>query len=165
LGYDLFREKNNFLGIGINTGLSMPVMEMKDLKKSIEFTYKILEATKTDIKTYKLGPTITGGYQIMPNLSAYGTFSFGYQKGSIENDWIHSSMDINGGYSVIDLGVTYTPMPQYPKFHINLGYSKKNWSMDEVKADMFNVFEVESFEMLSNDFSSSSVYFGIGYKF
>ena len=101
----------------------------------------------------------------MPNLISYETFSFGYQTGSIENDWICSSMDIDGGYSVIDLGVTYAPMPQYPKFHISLGYSKKNWSMDEVKADMFNVFEVKSFEMLSNDFSSSSAYVDVGYKF
>ena len=101
----------------------------------------------------------------MPNLSAYGTFSFGYKTGSIENDWIRSSMDIHGGYSVIDLGVTYAPLPQYPKFHITLGYSKKNWSMDEVKADMFNVFELESFEMLNNNFSSSSAYFGLGYSF
>ncbi len=165
LGYDLYREKNNFLGIGINTGLSMPVMEMKDLKKTIEFTYKVLEATKTHIKTYKLGPTITAGYELMPNLSTYGTFGFGYQTGSIENDWIRSSMDIDGGYSVIDLGVTYAPLPQYPKFHITLGYSKKSWSMDDVKADMFNVFEVESYGMLGTDFSSSSAYIGIGYTF
>lgn len=165
LGYDIYREKNNFIGIGINTGLSMPVMEMKDLKKTIEFTYNILKATKTHIKTYKLGPTITGSYEIIPNLLTYGTFSFGYQTGSIENDWIKSSMDIDGGYSVIDFGVTYAPFPQYKKLHITLGYSKKNWSMDDVKADMFNIFEVESFGMLNSDFSSSSAYLGVGYTF
>ncbi len=165
LGYDIYREKNNFIGIGINTGLSMPVIEMKDLKKTVEFTYNILKATKTSIKTYKLGPTITGSYELMPNLLTYGTFGFGYQTGSIENDWIRSSMDIDGGYSVIDLGVTYAPLPQYPKLHITLGYSKKNWSMDDVKANMFNLFEVESYGMLSSDFSSSAAYLGLGYTF
>lgn len=165
LGYDLYREKNNFLGIGINTGLSMPTMEMKDLKKTIEFTYTILEATKTNIKTYKLGPTITGAYELMPNLLAYGTFGFGLQKGTLENDWIKSSMNIDGGYSVIDVGVTYAPLIQYPKLHISLGYNKKNWNINKVKADMLNLFEVESFSTLDTDFSSSSAYLGLGYSF
>ena len=165
LGYDFYREKNNFLGIGINTGLSLPVMKMKDLKQSVEFTRKILKATKTTIKTYKLGPSLTGRFEVMPNLLAYGTFSFGLQKGSIENDWIRSSMDIDGGYSVLDFGVNYSPLPKYPRLHITLGYSKKSWSVDKVKADMFNIFQMESFSMLDSDFSSSSAYLGVGYRF
>lgn len=165
VGYDFYKDEKGFAGVGVNTGLSMPVMEMKDLKKTAEFTYKVLEATKTHIKTYKLGPTLTGRYKMMPNLSAYGTFGFGYQIGTIENDWIRSSMDINGGYSVIDLGFTYRPLSQYPKLHISLGYSKKSWSMDEVKADMFDIFEVKSYGMLKNSFSSSSAYLGVGYTF
>ncbi len=165
IGYDFYREKNNFVGIGINTGLSLPVMKMKDLKQSAEFTKKILDATKTTIKTYKLGPSLTGGFEVLPNLSAYGTFGFGLQKGSLENDWIRSSMDVDGGYSVLDFGVNYSPLPQYPKLHITLGYSKKSWSVDKGKVDMFNVFDKEVFRMLSTDFSSSSAYLGVGYKF
>jgi len=165
VGYDFYKEKNNYLGIGINTGLSLPVMKMKDLVQSVQFTRKILKATKTTIKTYKLGPTLTGGFEIAPKLLAYGTFGFGFQKGSIENDWIRSSMDVDGGYSVLDFGINYAPLPKYPKLHLTLGYSKKSWSVDKVKADMFNIFNIEGFSMLDSDFSSSSAYLGVGYRF
>ena len=165
VGYDLYRDKNNYFGIGINSGLSMPVMEMKDLKKTIDFTYKVLETTKTKIKTYKFGPTLQGGFELSKNIWGYGSFGFGLQTGSIENEWIKSSMDIDGSYNLIDFGINFIPLVQYPKLQLSLGYSKKNWSVDDIKVDMFNVFEVPSLHILSNSFSSSSLYLGFGYNF
>jgi hypothetical protein len=165
VGYDIYREKNNYFGIGVNTGLSMPVMEMKDLKKTIDFTYKVLEATKTKIKTYKIGPTLQGGFELSKNIWGYGSFGFGLQTGSIENEWIRSSMDIDGSYSLIDFGINFIPLTQYPKLQLSLGYSKKNWSMDDIEVDMFNLFEVPTLHRLTNSFSSSSLYLGFGYNF
>jgi hypothetical protein len=165
LGYDFYKTKKGFLGAGINTGLSLPVMEMKDLKKTVEFFKNILDATKTDIKTYKLGPSFTGSYELLPNLKTYGTFSFGLQTGTIENDWIKSEMDVDGSYSVLDFGVTYAPLANLPKLHITLGYSKKSWDVDDVEVNMFNVFEKDVMSQFNNDFSSSSAYLGVGYTF
>ena len=165
LGYDFVNNEKGFLGIGVNTGLSMPVMEMKNLREAMRFTYRVLNATKTHIKTYKLGPTLTGAYTITPNLTLYGTAGFGLQTGTIRNDWIRSTMDVDGSYNLIDFGIRYMPSSTYPGLHINLGYSKKNWSMDDAKADMFNVFGVESYGQMENSFSTSSAYFGLGYSF
>lgn len=165
IGYDLYKQNKNFFGIAINTGFSIPVMKMKNLQKSAEFAYDLLDATKTTIITYKLGPAVQGGYTILPSLLAYGTFGFGYQTGSIENDWIRSKMDVDGSYSTFDIGLKFSPLPHYPRLYISLGYSKKSWNMDKVKADMYDIFKVSSYGILKSSFSAKSLYLGAGYQF
>jgi len=174
MGYDLVNNEDGFVGIGVNTGLSMPVMKMQNLIKDARMTYNLLDSTDTKIMTYKLGPSIQAGYNLMPDVSLYGSYSLGLQTGSIENDWIKSSMDVNGNYNILDLGLRYTPWHTHkeydwvtfdPKLYFTLGYIDKKWNMDEVKADMFNVFNVSTYGMFNAQFTMNYFYVGAGYDF
>jgi hypothetical protein len=174
IGYDLVNNKDGFIGIGVNSGFSMPVMKMRNMESSAKLTYDVLDNTETKIMTYKLGPTIQGALYASKELMFYGSFSFGLQTGSIENDWIKSSMDVDGSYSYFDIGLKYTPWSTSQDFgwirldhkvYFTAGYSHKKWEMDEVKADMFNIFNVSSYGMFDSSFGMSQLYIGAGYDF
>jgi len=174
VGYDLVNDDKGLLGIGINTGLSMPVMKMKNLQKSIEVTYDLLDATDTSTVTYKFGPIVHGRYNFTPALSVYGSFTMGLQTGNMENDWVISSLDIDGKYSDLDFGLRYTPWSSSkdfggiqldPKLYFTLGYRYKKWTMDDAVIDTFNISTFSSGGIFSNEFSTKYVYFGIGYDF
>ncbi len=174
IGYDLFKDKKGVLGVGINTGLSIPVMKMKNLRKSAEVTYNLLGDTETTVKTWKLGPILHAAYRIFPKLLMYGSFTAGYQTGSIENDWIKSSLTVDGSYTALDLGMRFTPWQRHkdlgwirldPKLFVTAGYSQKNWTMERVSVDAFNVTEFSSGGFFKNSFSNGYWYIGVGYDF
>ncbi len=174
IGYDLLQHQNGALGIGINTGLSLPVMKMRNLQKSAQITYEILENTDTTILTYKLGPIVHALYRFNPKVTFFGSFSAGYQTGSIENDWIRSSLDVDGSYTTLDLNLRWTPWQSHkdlgwirldPKLFISIGYSKKTWDLDEVSVDAFEIAAFSSGGMLKSSFDQSAWYLGIGYDF
>ncbi len=174
VGYDLIHTKQAVVGLGINTGLSLPVMKMRNLRKSAEITYNLLDSTDTTIKTYKLGPILHAMYHMDDRLLAYGSFSAGYQTGTIENDWVRSSLDVDGTYRALDLGVRYTPWKSSrdfgwikvdAKLFFTAGYSHKKWEMDEVKVDAFTIAEFRSGGLLKNSFDTGYWYAGVGYDF
>ena len=174
IGYDLFKDAQSVIGIGINTGLSIPVMKMRNLKKSIQVTYDLLDKTDTTIRTYKFGPILHAMHRFTDEVLVYGSYTAGYQTGSIENDWIKSSLDVDGNYQALDLGLRYTPWQSKhdfgwisvnPKLFFTAGYSYKKWETDEIKIDAFNIAAFSSGGMLKNSFDASYWYLGIGYDF
>jgi len=174
IGYDLLKNEKGALGVGVNTGLSIPVLKMSNMKKSAEMTYDLLEKTETTISTYKLGPVIHGNYLLSDKVMVYGSFSTGVQTGSIENDWVKSSFDVDGSYTVLDLGARFTPWQTSkdlgwirldPKLFFTLGYVYKKWDMDEAKIDMFNIAEFSSGGIFKTSFDTSYLYIGAGYDF
>ncbi len=174
IGYDLFKNSKGVLGVGVNTGLSIPVMKMRNLRKSAQITYDLLRNTDTTVKTWKLGPILHANYRIAPRLLAYGSFTAGYQTGSIENDWIKSSLDVDGSYTALDLGMRFTPWQSHkdlgwisldPKLFFTVGYSYKKWTMDKVKVDAFNIAEFSSGGFFKNSFDTNYWYVGVGYDF
>ena len=174
IGYDLFKDKKGVIGVGINTGISLPVMKMKNMKQSAEVTYKMLEATETSIATYKFGPVIHANYEIAPKFLVYGSFSTGLQTGSIENDWVNSSFDVDGSYTALDIGLRYTPWSSTkdlgwlrldPKLFFTAGYSYKKWKMDDAKLNTFNIVEFSSGGLFTVDFDMNYIYVGVGYDF
>lgn len=174
IGYDLYKENNNFFGIGINTGLSIPVMKMKNYVETAQAAYDILDVTDTRLMTYKFGPAIQFNYELAPKVSAYGYGSYGLQHGDIENDWLLSSMNVDGTYSVIDLGIKYTPykgsydlrgFSMNPKLFLTLGFTYKSWDVDNTTVNLAKLFNADVSGQLSNTFHMHNVYFGIGYNF
>jgi hypothetical protein len=174
IGYDLFKNSQTIIGVGINTGLSLPVMKMRNLEQSIKVTYDLLEKTDTTIKTYKLGPIIHVMHNFTNQVLFYGSYTAGYQTGSIENGWIKSSLDVDGNYQALDLGVRYTPWQSKhdfgwisvdPKLFFTAGYSYKKWEIDEVEITAFNIASFSSGGVLENRFDASYWYIGIGYDF
>jgi hypothetical protein len=174
IGYDVLKNNKGIIGIGINTGISIPVMKMKNMKQSAEVTYRMLEKTETSITTYKLGPIIHLNYEMAPKLLIYGSFSTGIQTGTIENDWIKSSFDVDGSYTTLDLGLRFTPWSSTkdlgwirldPKLFFTIGYSYKKWDMDEAKINTFNIAEFSSGGMVKSSFDTNYLYVGAGYDF
>ncbi len=174
LGYDLWQNERFTIGAGINTGLSLPVMKMRNLQKSAKITYDLLDHTDTTIKTFKLGPVLHGVWRINPNLRLYGSFTTGYQTGSIENDWVKSSLDVDGSYTALDLEVKFIPLQSSkdfgwirldPKLFLTAGYSYKKWEMDRVKVDAFDIAEFSSGGFFKNSFETHYWYVGVGYDF
>ncbi len=174
IGYDLLKNDRSYLGIGINTGLSIPVLKMKNLRKSASVTYDLLDHTDTTIKTYKLGPILHAGYRPVSSLLLYASFGAGLQTGTIENGWIKSSLSVDGSYSTLDLGLRYTPWQSTrdlgwirldPKLFLTAGYTRKSWRMDDAKIKAFNIAQFDSGGLFTDSFDANYWYLGIGYDF
>ncbi len=174
IGYDLLKNDRSYLGIGINTGLSLPVLKMKNLRKSASVTYDLLDHTDTTIKTYKLGPILHAGYRPASSLLLYTSFGAGLQTGTIENGWIASSLSIDGSYSTLDLGLRYTPWQSTrdlgwirldPKLFLTAGFTRKSWRMDDAKIKAFNIAQFDSGGLFTDRFDANYWYLGIGYDF
>jgi len=174
MGYDLYKENNNFFGVGINTGLSMPVMKMKNYIESALAVYTLLDATDTSLMTYKFGPSLQFNYEFAPSVSFYGYASYGVQHGDMKNDWFLSSMNVDGRYSVVDIGIKYMPykgsydlgwFSVNPDFFMTLGFTYKNWEVDDFNVDLSRIFHADVSGLFTHKQSMHNVYFGIGYHF
>ncbi len=177
VGYDVYKDpanENNYIGIAVNTGASMPTMETEDMIGDARLTYNLLKDTKTKIKTYKLGAAINANYEIIDSVSLYAFASYGYQTGDIKNDYLLSSVDIDGTYKVVDFGIKYTPLKTKkdfgwitlsPKLYVTLGYTYKKWDVDDMRVNLFKFFSANMFGPFKTDFESKYTYLGIGYSF
>lgn len=174
VGYDVYHKENSYFGIGVTTGFTMPVMKMKNLLKTAEMTYNILDATKTTMLTYKLGLAVHSGIEITPELLLEGSASIGYQTGYVKNDWFNSSFDADGNFKTLNIALKYTPFKTEtnlagikvePQLYFTLGFTHRSWDMDKAKVNMGNVFSVESFGMADVGFTTNYTYVGIGYNF
>ncbi len=174
IGYDLVRTESYTLSAGINTGFSMPVMKMRNLKKTAQMTYTLLERTDTKVRTWKLGPQVQIQVPIDSDFTFFGLFAYGIQKGSLRNDWFRSEMDIDGSYSVWDLNLRYTPWHRSvsyagititPQLYLSIGYRQKQWHMDDMQVDMADILHLSTMGTMKVDMRDSAYYFGIGYDF
>ncbi len=163
IGYDLYNDGANYVGVGVSSGFSMPYMKMRNLKKSIEITYALLQATKTEILTYKLGVALTGKYALTPSFSLYADATTAYQTGKVENDWLRSSVDVDGEFTMVDMGVLY----QYNRnWSLLLGYTHKEWDVNSVKVDMLEgMFKAKMSGLMDIGFDEDTLYVGVSYSF
>ena len=192
LGYDVIKkDADNFLGIGVLFGLSIPWIESsKDDSASATFTsigdnidnplYErdYFGDSKTEIITYKIGPSINFQKSLVSDkLSLYGIASFAYQTGYIENDTIDSELTVNGTFQEYNLGLYYTPFTETyewgwltlsPRIYGTLGYKYSEWDLDEVVIDISGAkLSSDVLDPLGMKFGmdSSVGYFGVGYSF
>jgi len=174
LGYDLYHSKKGYIGIGLLTGLSMPVMKMKNLIESAKLTYKILDKTDTTILTYKLGVSLNGRYNINDKLMIQANIAYAYQTGHIDNDWFKSSFDVDGHYNSYNIALIYKPFEKKGKFaginfdnqlFFTIGYTHKHWQANRARVNMFNIFKAKTFGICHTKFSINDVYIGVGYNF
>ena len=174
VGYDLYKENNNFFGVGINTGLSMPVMKMRNYIETAQAVYDLLDATDTSLMTYKFGPSLQFNYEFAPSVSLYGYASYGVQYGDIDNDWFLSSMNVDGTYGIIDIGIKYIPyrgsydlgwFNANPKLFVTFGFTSKTWNIDSMNVNLSKLFHADVSGMFNNTLRMHNVYFGFGYHF
>ncbi len=163
LGYDVVRRGKSYLGIALNLGATLPLINAEHLSSKASFAYDLMESWDLDVTTYKIGPAIKGNYAINPAFSLYGSFSLGFQKAAIESELFKSSLDVNGDYSAIDIGVNYQPIKS--KYFFMLGHTTKRWSVDSAEVNLYNFFQVDVFSPFTTELKSSYTYMGVGYHF
>jgi len=168
VGYDVAKDENGYLGIGLMTGISTPFMEMHNYLEAYEYLNTLLEETSTDVQTYKLGLTLQGSYNITNEFSIYGTGIYAMQTGTLDNDLISSSIDIDGTYSSFDVGVKFYPsgvVDNETNFYVNIGYAYKHWEIDDMNVNIGNILATNLSSVVNTDMSSDNLYIGIGMTF
>jgi hypothetical protein len=178
LGYDVIKkDEDNFLGLGLIVGLSMPWIDSSQDDSEIE-TEDYFEDSTTDIMTYKIGPSINFQKTLVSNkLSFYGIASIAYQTGYIESDSLDSKLNVDGTFQEYNVGLYYTPFTETykwgwlslsPRVYGTLGYKYSKWDVDEIAIDISGAkLSSDILDPLGSKFSmdSSVGYFGIGYSF
>ncbi len=161
IGYDIYKSSNTLIGIALNTGISMPYMKMYDLQKALNLTLQILDTTKTKIKTYKLGL----GYYALFLLSSWSLYSKGSintQVGSIKNDLVRSSFDVDGSYYDFELGLR---KELFDNLYLSAGFTYKRWEVDDTRVKLLDIFSIDFSPIFSTQMEMKNYYIGIGYQF
>ena len=173
VGYDLYRKGESFLGIAVNSGASMPMMSAENLDDKGQFAFNMIDTFDLDISTYKIGPALKANFVLNEKVSLYGNYSYGFQTATIESDLFKSDVDVDGSYSLLDIGLrlkpwkkktTYGSVSFSPKLTFTLGHTNKSWEVDSVKVNLYG-FRTDIFRPFTADYKSSYTYLSIGYSF
>ncbi len=179
LGYDLIhQDQDNFLGLGLTVGISMPTIDSVSMnKKAFSLTKEVLTKSKTEVETYKIGPSITMQKSLNRYISVYGTGSYAYQTGEVKNSYLNSKFDVDGTFQSYNFGLYFTPFTdEYklgwitfsPRLFATLGYRYQKWEVGKMSINASG-YEISSemLEPLGMNFAmdSSVGYFGVGVSF
>jgi len=196
IGYDVIHEdQDNFLGLGVLVGVSIPWLDSSksdddsnddDSGSSDSIfagagdmvdTDDMFKDSKTEIMTYKIGPTINFQRAFNKNLSIYGIGSYAYQTGYVKNDYADSDFTVNGTFQEYNLGLYFTPFTETykwgwlslsPRLYATVGYKYSKWDVDEMVIDISgNKMSSDLLSPLAMEFGmeSSVGYVGVGYSF
>ena len=192
IGYDIIHhDKNNYLGVGLLLGVSLPVIDANkgdSVIPDLGFMYNsagyILKAkdlfakSKTEFTTFKIGPTISLQKSLIDKkLFLYATASYAYQNADISNSFAKLDLSADGVFQSYDIGLKFVPFQKRVKtrlFTINpnlyavLGYRYSSWKVKKVSFDISgNEINSNLLKPFKNNFtmSSSTGYVGIGYSF
>lgn len=179
LGYDLIhQDQDNFLGLGLTVGISMPTIDSVSMsKKAFSLTKEVLTKTKTEVETYKIGPSITMQKSLNRYLSVYGTGSYAYQTGEVKNSYLNSKFDVDGTFQAYNFGLYFTPFTdEYklgwitfsPRLFATVGYRYEKWDVGKMSINACGCeMSSEMLEPLGMNFGmeSSVGYVGVGVSF
>ncbi len=168
VGYKLLKKGDSYLGIALNSGVTMPNISAKNLTSKIDFTYNMMDKWDMDIKTYKIGPQIKAKLAISPLISLEGGFGYGFEKMYVSSDLFKSDIDTKGSYSIFDINLKYDSDGRFDiskNLYFKLGYSHKSWSVDAVDVNLFNFFKFDALRPFNIDLSTNYGYFSVGYNF
>jgi len=186
LGYDIIHKDNkNYLGIGLVTGLSAPVIDADkgdSVAPDLGFmynnagylldAYKLFSKSKSEFTTYKIGPTISFQKELIENkLFLYGTASYAYQNADIDNSFAHMGLNADGTFASIDVGLKLKPFANDSKsknLFITAGYNYSRWEVKDVAFDISgNKISSKILDPLKSKFimDSQTAYVALGYSF
>jgi hypothetical protein len=165
IGYDVYKDDKSSVGIGFASGISMPYIQTKNLIQDAELFMAILDKTKTEIMSYKLMPSIQGRYQIIPLVAIEASLSYGYQFGSIKNDYISGDASFSGSVIQSDIAFKFTPLSN-SKICFDIGYRYNNWDVESMDITVLDPsFSYDFSQNFDIGFESKFFYFGAGYSF
>ncbi len=177
LGKDIFhQDENDYIGIGVMLGASFPWIESGKNNRNNDLisnaNMNLMPDSKTKIRSYKIGPSLTARTSLNNFFTLYGSITYALQTGSIENDHINTSLNINGTFQEFDIGIRFQPLSSdydlgwitlSPRLYATLGHRHTSWTLDDVNIDITGV----NARTTSMDFNmeSSVTYIGVGYSF
>ncbi len=168
LGYDLLRKGRSYLGIALNTGATLPTINAENLTSKADLVYDLMESWDLDMRTYKIGPSIKANLALYESVNLYGSIGLGFQKARVKSGLFKSSIDVNGDYSALDVGVRYQPKGLWslPKnIYFLIGHSMKRWNVDSATVNLYNFFQADVFRPFTTQLKSHETYIGAGYQF
>ena len=177
LGYDLINNKKYIVGLGVNSGLSLPYLDSSASDETKIYMPNIapkINMGKTDFFTYKLGPMIYLQANLTKKFATYISGSYGYQVGWIKNSFLASSLTVHGRYNYIDAGIRFRPWKKNidlgffeidPSFYITAGYMHKNWKVNDIKVKLFKNLSGNLGGIVKSKFKNNYAYIGIGYSY
>ncbi len=175
LGKDLSRtDENNYFGAGIMLGVSLPWIDSsKDSNNDDTISSNNdMEDSKTEILTYKIGPSVTARRSINQYFTVYGSATYAYQTGYIKNSYADVDSSVDGIFQEYDVGIRFQPLATdhdfgwvslNPRLYATLGYRYTDWELTDVAIDVTG----SGATLSGSDFNmnSSVFYFGLGYSF
>ena len=170
IGYDVIKTPKGHVGVGVNTGVSTPFMEVRNFKlATANVVMDALDTFDTDITTYKAGVALQGSYQLSPALEVSSSASLNHQTGEMDNGIIGAGIDMDGSYRTLEVSAKIKPavllhQPKLKNAFITIGHSQSRWDYDTTEittpVGAFNVPGV-----MDADFEHSSTFIGAGYDF
>jgi hypothetical protein len=177
LGKDISRtDENNYLGLGLMIGISLPWIDSKkddnNDDSTSDNTMNNMTKSKTEIYTYKIGPSITYRKSLNNLFSFYTSATYAYQNGTIKNDYLNSDLSVNGLFQEYDLGFRFQPVSFdkkvgwftfSPRLYATIGYRYTSWDLKDINIDITGI----NTNFTKSDFlmKSKITYFGLGYSF
>ena len=132
----------------------------------------VMKDSKTEIYTYKIGPSITYRKSFNNLFSFYASGTVAYQNGTMKNDYVNSELVVNGLFQEYDLGFRFQPVSFEkelgwftfsPRLYATLGYRYTSWELKDIDIDVTGA----NTTITKSNFSMKSkiTYFGLGYSF
>lgn len=177
LGNDLVhKDENNYFGLGIMVGLSIPWIDSKKSDSNndalTDNTMNAMKDSKTEMYTYKVGPSITASTSLNKFFTLYGSGTYALQTGTFKNDYANSDLTVNGTFQEYDVGIKFQPVATdhkfgwltiSPRLYATLGYRYTSWDLDDVNIDVTGTNT--KFTQMDFNMNSSVTYLGLGYSF
>lgn len=177
LGNDfVHKDENNYLGIGVMVGASIPWIDSKKSDSNNDAlsdnTMNAMEKSKTEMLTYKIGPSITASSSLNKFFTLYASGTYAFQTGTFKNDYANTDLTVNGTFQEYDVGLKFQPVSEdyslgwltiSPRLYATLGYRYTSWDLDDVNIDVTG--QNTSFTQMDFNMNSSVAYFGLGYSF
>ena len=177
VGKDFYHtDENNYIGGGIMLGISTPWIDSGKNSDNDDSTSDIImnnmQNSKTEILTYKIGPSITGRISLNDFFTLYGSGTYAYQTGTFKNDYANSDLTVNGIFQEYDFGIRFQPVSSdykfgwitiSPRLYATLGYRYTSWDLNDVNIDVTGTNT--TFTQSDLNMNSSISYFSLGYSF
>lgn len=177
LGKDFFhKDENNYLGAGIMIGASIPWIDSNKDDNNNDLASSdimdLMQDSKTEMLTYKVGPTLTVRKSLNRFFSIYGSGTYAYQTGTFKNDYANADLSINGIFQEYDFGIRFQPVSYdyefgwiiiSPRLYATVGYRYTSWDLKDINIDVTGANT--TFTQTDFNMNSSITYIGVGYAF
>lgn len=175
LGKDISHtDENNYVGVGVMLGVSLPWIDSKKDSNNDDSTSSNndMKDSKTEVLTYKIGPSITARRSINQYFTVYGSATYAYQTGYVKNSYADVDSSVDGIFQEYDFGIRFQPIASdhdfgwvsiNPRLYATMGYRYTDWNLKDVAIDVTG--SGANINKSDLNMNSSVFYVGVGYSF